>query len=100
MAEGTSIYTIEKGVPLPAISRARAGGRVAKYPFDSMEVTDSFCVEYGEEDSKKVTRRVRTAILVYKRNKANKEKKFNTRQLDQGDPQTNANPHIRVWRSE
>lgn len=82
-------YSLEKHVPLPPVTRARGGGRGSIYPFADMTPgEDSFLVPFGDEDPKRVTRRVRTAILVFKR--SHKDAKFRTRQ--EGDS------GIRVWR--
>jgi hypothetical protein len=80
-------YEIESGVPLPPVTRARAGGHRSIYPFVDMLPGQSFTVEFNGEDSKRVTRRVRTAILVFKR--SHRDYKFHTRQDDSS---------IRVWR--
>jgi len=78
---------IEKDVPLPPVSRRGGGGRSSIYPFAEMQTGDSFPVPFGDEDPKKVIRRVRTAILVFRR--SHKDYKFRTRQ---------DSTHIRVWR--
>lgn len=66
------MITIEKNVPLPTASY--------KYPFDSMELGDSFHVK---------TNKISASVYVY--NKANKDKKFVSRKDGDG---------YRVWRTK
>jgi hypothetical protein len=89
MAEGG--YVIQDGIPLPPVSRAHGGGREAKYPFATMEIGQSFGVPYNGEDAKKVTRRIRTAILVFRRRAENADKYFRTRA---------GTDEVRCWRIE
>lgn len=84
-------YVIEDNIPLPAVSRAHGGGREAKYPFSTMHVGQSFAVPFNGEDPKKVTRRIRTAILVFKRRTENADYTFRTR-LGEDE--------VRCWRIE
>lgn len=76
------MYKIDKNIPLNS-----AHGR--KYPFDNMEVDDSFLVEFSNQTPKQKTlvqNRICSAISYY--NKKTKTK-FTTRRIKEG---------IRVWR--
>ena len=70
------MYEIENGVKIPELKQSRKG----KYPFDLMEVGQSFKVE-GKNPSSAVSQR----------NKRNPEKRFIVRR--EGDD-------FRVWRVE
>lgn len=75
-------FVIETGIELPPITRAHGGGRASKYPFDAMKPGDSFLVNFNGDEQKQVTRRVRTATLIYRRK--NSTAKFKTRLMDGG----------------
>lgn len=72
------MYKIEKGIPVGVVSTKN------KYPFDQMEVGDSFYVKGDQK--KKVA--VGVAVTYYKKFHANK--KFTCRTSSEG---------IRVWRT-
>jgi hypothetical protein len=83
-------YKVEKGVPLPPENRSV----LVRYPFDGMEVGDSFLEPYPE--NVEVDTYVRRCYALRLANAANKyvtrrfpDKKFSTRRTDKG---------IRVWR--
>jgi hypothetical protein len=85
---GVEQYQIEENVPLPPVTRGKGGGRDSRYPFAGMQPGHSFLVPYNADDPKKVARRVRTAILLYRKN--HPSEKFHTRREDSG---------MRVWRA-
>ena len=64
------MYKIEKGIPSP---RLGSGSKV--YPFNEMEVGDSFFVPYSDRDSKKV----QANIIVSVRNRRGLPKEFKVR---------------------
>lgn len=70
-------YTIEKGIPVP---------KKRKYPFDKMEVGDSFLIKHDG------TTNFRTAIggHITAHVRRNPGTKFTSRNTDDGD--------VRVWR--
>ena len=72
-------FHIEKGIPVPKMTGA---GRKNKYPFDAMEVGDSFFIKDG-----KVKTLSRSCGTYGKR----LERKFTSRTVDGG---------ARVWRVE
>lgn len=74
-----SEFTIEKGIPVP---KQIGAGRKTKYPFDLMEVGDSFLVT-----DLKVKTISRSCGTYGKR----LERKFTSRTVDGG---------VRVWRTE
>lgn len=74
------MYKIEKNVPI-----AKLASKKPKYPFEQMEVNDSFFVK-GDKKKKAA---VCVAIYYYK--KENPDVKFCTRTNDEG---------IRVWRTQ
>ncbi len=74
-----SEFTIEKGIPVPKMTGA---GRKTKYPFESMQVGDSFFVKDGT-----VKTLSRSCGTYGKR----LERKFTSRTVDGG---------ARVWRVE
>ena len=74
-----SEFTIEKGIPVP---KQVGAGRKNKYPFDAMEVGDSFFVKDGT-----VKTLSRSCGIYGKR----LERKFASRTVDGG---------VRVWRTE
>ena len=74
-----SEFTIEKGIPVPKMTGA---GRKTKYPFESMQVGDSFFVKDGT-----VKTLSRSCGTYGKR----LERKFTSRTVDGGS---------RVWRVE
>lgn len=74
-----SEFTIEKGIPVPKMTGA---GRKTKYPFESMQVGDSFFVKDGT-----VKTLSRSCGTYGKR----LERKFASRTVDGG---------ARVWRVE
>lgn len=77
-------YTIEKNIPYP-----EAPVKKRKYPFDKMEVSDSFFVSKDKEISiKELQMRLNNAACNYCRTH-DKSKKFKTAQLEKG---------VRVWR--
>jgi hypothetical protein len=76
-------YKIEKGIPLPPPANGRPQSKPNSYPWDDMEVGDSFFVH----DPQKVN-----SVKVSAHNMNSRSKrKFTTRILDGG---------IRVWRIE
>ena len=54
---------IERGVPVPP----KRVGQIAKYPFHEMEPGDSFAVDVGTDDPRRVVNRVNTAAQAWKR---------------------------------
>ncbi len=76
------IQKIEKGIKLPA---AKSGSK--KYPFEDMEVGDSFLVPFAGTDVKR--RRLQSAILGSCRISRYSGMKFSTRSSNKG---------IRCWR--
>jgi hypothetical protein len=74
-------FEIEKGVPVPALGRG--GRRVLKYPFNEMEVGDSFLVSVGEDSRARVMTRLINAAGHYK------PKRFKTAGVPDG---------VRCWR--
>lgn len=48
-------FTLESGIAVPAASRRGGGGRSSKYPFDAMEVGQSFFVAGDDEILKKMS---------------------------------------------
>lgn len=74
-----NIGKVEKGIPLPP-KRCRHAG-VSKYPWEKMEVGDSFCV-VG------TTRNKIGAVITY-REKKHPGEEYSFRSLDNG---------VRVWR--
>jgi len=46
-------FELEKGIPVPPITSARLG--LLKYPFDKLEVGDSFSIKLNEKQSYKKT---------------------------------------------
>ena len=74
-----SEFTIEKSIPVPKLTGA---GRKTKYPFESMQVGDSFFVKDGT-----VKTLSRSCCTYGKR----LERKFTSRTVDGG---------ARVWRTE
>lgn len=76
--------TIEKGIPIPP--DCRNGGKPRKYPFDEMEIGDSFLC-HGPSPSTIMNRLMAAASNYRKRNQ--NEFKIATRSMDDG---------VRVWR--
>lgn len=76
-------FKIEKSVPVPM-----ARSKVSDYPFDEMNVGDSFLIPTDEKDKRIIQSRVSGSAVA----KAYKTKmKFSTRCVDGG---------VRVWRVE
>jgi len=77
---------VEHGIPMP---RKRMKMRDFEYPYDDMEVGDSFAVHESEAKISAITSRVSTY------NRANPDTRFVCRTLrdDEGEK------YIRVWRS-
>jgi hypothetical protein len=71
------LYTIEKGIPIPPIKQA------STYPFNTMEVDDSFLVETDRED---IVESARSAAQWHAQKYG---KKFVTRTVEGG---------LRIWR--
>lgn len=73
---------IQKNIPIPSKTTNRV------YPFNEMEIGDSFLSEYKAEENKYAkSQKVYLAIWRFCQN--NKDKKFTTKSTDYG---------IRVWR--
>lgn len=70
------MYEIEKGIPAPR----------SKYPFDHMEVGDSFLISCEPEEAPRCQRRISGTIS---RLKKNRSRYFVTRKVEGG---------VRVWR--
>lgn len=73
------MYKIEKHVPAPEDL-----GGMKKYPFDDMEIGDSFFVPNGK------VRNIKQQVQYYQ-NKTEKRKRFAVREVEGG---------VRVWRVE
>lgn len=78
-------YEIDKNIPLspkrPPIHRT------SKYPWDEMEVGDSFLVRFGDKKTKRSVQSTVVGAVVYRQKHS--EHRYTTRALDEG---------IRVWR--
>lgn len=68
---------IEKGIPIPP----KCSGKIGQfsYPFDDMEIGDSFAVPFGAESSR-IQNKVSSAISMWKKRTASGAK-FSTRVL-------------------
>ena len=78
------VYEIEKNVPIP---KPQVVGRPSKYPFEKMDVGDSFFVENQKHES---VYKLSVTISQATRRSRLKGKRFTVRQLDGG---------VRVWRT-
>lgn len=76
------MIAIDKRVPIPDQNR-----RTRKYPFNDMEVDDSFFVGCHFTDVRKIANSVSSAAIVYA--KKNKGTKFTVRRFKEG---------VRCWR--
>lgn len=75
---------IERGVPIPPPARSRSAERQNKYPFDTMEVGDSFFVATkADETSAGIQRRLTACAAMHK------PMRYATRRVDGG---------VRCWR--
>ena len=83
------MYKIEKNIPIPSIPKKN----LLKYPFNEMEIGDSFFVPWSEEEKKSKLRmqRKRTSILGSARNLKSNKIKIKTRKSEDG---------IRIWKVE
>ena len=81
---------IEKNIPVP-VSYTKNN---LKYPFDKMEVGDSFFIPFKEEDTleekRKITNAVSSSSFTYKRSKKLNNLGFATRMTKEG---------VRCWRT-
>lgn len=77
-------YKIDKGIPIPEIHHWRRAGRPHKYPWDQMEVGDSFL--FGASDGKGAH-----AACVGANNASRGEKHFEARSTPEG---------FRAWRTK
>uniref|UniRef100_A0A6M3IIX2 Uncharacterized protein n=1 Tax=viral metagenome TaxID=1070528 RepID=A0A6M3IIX2_9ZZZZ len=77
------MYKIEKGIPIP--HSQHPGGPPPKYPFDEMEIGDSFLIRCEDKDRKKT----QASVLSSARRVALKQ--FITRGNSLG---------VRIWRIE
>ena len=96
MAKG---YELNKSVPIPTDYRSTEN----KYPFDEMEIGDSFFIspEYEEEDVKRLSNRVAQARQSYQKRvaKHGTEVRFTQRQRVEDDGgKEGPIAGIRVWR--
>lgn len=73
---------IEKGIPIP-----KTRGRKNEYPFNEMEVGDSFFIDGDDKEAS----RVRVSFCQMKRRNKNFKKKFTVRKVEGG---------FRCWRFE
>lgn len=80
------MYEIEKGIPIP--NSIHGGGQPPKYPFEQMEIGDSFFIPCHIKDKKTVQSNVASA------RKVAPKMKFTTKYVDEIPGQTG----IRVWR--
>lgn len=78
---------VESGVPIPKITRVRTTG--TRYPFDRMQLGDSFAVPMKDDSEETVLNRVRTAIHRYVKDYGGK---FTVRVMD--------DETVRVWRTK
>ncbi len=92
-------YTIEKGIPIPAINRGnrnegkRRGNNTPLYPLKDMEVGDSFLILTPPFERSAAARRATLAFKswVFRQGKSKDERPvFTTRVVDDG---------VRVWRT-
>lgn len=85
-----SEFKIEKNVPVP-VSYTKNN---LKYPFDQMEVGDSFFIPFKEgqsnEEKRKITNAVSSSCFTYKRAKKLNDITFATRMTKEG---------VRCWRT-
>ena len=79
-----SPYKIEKGVPMPRPRRKR------EYPWEQMEVGDSFLLSCKSEDAAKVANRARSAADSFAK-KRGLSWRFSFRHVEGG---------IRIWRTK
>ena len=79
---------IDKNIPIPDSRFGNKDGRPPKYPLKDLEINDSFLIPY-EEGIEKNKMHSRASGSIANFNKKYPEKKFVTRQIDDG---------IRVWR--
>lgn len=79
---------IDKNIPVPTSGIQK--GRPRKYPIESLEIGDSFLIPY-EKDVNKNAMHSRASGSIANFRKKHPEKKFTTRQMEDG---------IRVWRIE
>lgn len=90
-----SAIEIEKGIPVPPARPAGKGGRESKYPFESMDVGDSFLVPANiapADGDFSALRRLRLNLMT-RCTKAGKRwgRRYTTRMVPEG---------VRVWRIE
>lgn len=78
-----SEFVIEKGVPLPR------RGRQCKYPFERMEVGDSFVRNYENERAARLGQKNMTATACVWAGRFNPARKFETRVIG---------CQVRIWR--
>lgn len=83
-------YEVEKGIPIPTINRTTR----QLYPFDKMEVGDSFKVQLvlGEKHAKKFNS-LNSAIHAFRKKNKCLEKRFTCRHIKEEEI-------IRCWRIE
>lgn len=80
-----SEFKLESGVPIPKVSRVTKGS--TKYPFESMNVGDSFAVPMKDASVETVLNRVRAATFRYAKDYGGK---FTVRVMD--------DETVRIWR--
>jgi len=91
-------FELESGIAIPVARRGRSGS--TRYPFDRMEVDQSFHVAATEENpnpAKKIASSVSSAIKRYRDAEGNKTWGFVVRRVDATDP---TGPGARVFRTE
>ena len=96
MAKG---YELDKSVPIPTDYRSTD----IKYPFDEMEIGDSFFIspEYEDEDTKRLSNRIAQARQGYQKRMAKQgtEVKFTQRQwVEDYGGKEGPIAGLRVWR--
>jgi hypothetical protein len=92
-AREIAVFKLQKDVPIPDISRS--SGRKAKYPFNIMEVKDSFFIPGAKPEN------VSSAILRFLKTEEGANRKFTTRTMkespEEGEPEVEG---VRIWRTE
>ena len=88
-----SAFLIEKGVPVPACRRI--GGCTHKYPFEHMEVGDSFFVASSRPRCRRVSD-TRLGTTVWRFSKKHPEFKFTCQSV--GPEEGEKEEGVRVWR--
>jgi len=85
----TTPVTIEKDIPLPPPYNERG----PHYPWDKMEVGDSFIFQCNPEDKQKISVTLSTDArsYTYRNQKQMRGRTFTTRQVDCG---------VRIWRTK